>query len=57
MNTYTEAMAELKRNKRNNCENIVRWDAGDGHIGMGHWCSWRKRIVTWVCTADGFNII
>lgn len=57
MNTYSEAIAELKRNKRNNCEHIVRWDAGDGYIGEGQWCARRKRIVTWVRTSSGHTII
>ena len=57
MNTYTEAMEELKRNKRNNSSTLVLWDAGDGFTGEGYWCPQRKRIITMVRTTDGITII
>lgn len=57
MNTYTEAMKQLQHNKRTKCEHIVRWNAGDGFIGEGQWCNWRKRIVTWVVSPTGTTII
>lgn len=57
MKTYTEAMNELKRNKRNNCEHLVRWNAGEGFTGEGHWCARRQRIITYVITNDGHVII
>jgi len=57
MNTYTEAIKQLEHNKRTKCEHLVRWDAGDGFIGEGQWCNWRKRIVTWVVSPTGTTII
>ena len=56
-NSYPEAQAQLKRNKRNNDESLVTWDAGDGHVAQAHWCAWRKRIVSKTITSSGFVII
>jgi hypothetical protein len=57
MTTYTDAMKQLKLNKRANCAWLVRWDAGDGFLGEGYWCDKRKRIITYVRTTDGHVII
>jgi hypothetical protein len=56
MTTYTDAMKQLKLNKRANCAWLVRWDAGDGFLGEGYWCAKRKRIITYVRTTDGHVI-
>jgi hypothetical protein len=53
--TYAEAQAQLKRNKRNNDQTMVTWDAGDGWTAEAYWCVRRKRIVTQT-TKNGFTI-
>lgn len=53
--TYTEAQTQLKRNKRNNDQTMVTWDAGDGWKAEAYWCARRKRIVTQT-TKNGFTI-
>jgi hypothetical protein len=56
MTTYTEAMKQLKLNKRANSSRLVRWDAGDGFLAEGYWCDRRKRIITYLRTTDGYVI-
>ncbi len=55
--SYPEAQAQLKRNKRNNDESLVTWDAGDGYVAQAHWCARRNRIVSQTITPSGFVII
>lgn len=55
--TYDEAMRLLKSDKRRGESIVRRWDAGDGFIGDGFYCLWRKRIVTAVTSPEGFRII
>lgn len=54
--SYNEAQAQLKRNKRNNDQSLVTWDAGDGWTAQAHWCDRRKRIVSQTVSPAGFVI-
>ena len=53
MDTHDEAMRQLRRFQRAKVSQVVVWDAGDGFVGRGYWCQWRKRIVTEVVTPSG----
>jgi hypothetical protein len=55
--TYTEAQAILKRNKRNKCEHVVTWDAGDGWKGRGYYSIRMNRIITVAISPTGFEVI
>lgn len=54
--SYAEAQTQLKRNKRNNDQSLVTWDAGDGFTAQAHWCARRNRIVSQTVTPAGFVI-
>lgn len=55
-NSYASAKKQLESNKRLNISNLVTWDAGDGFVGRGYWCSTRQRIITEVITPSGHII-
>lgn len=49
--SYAAAMVDLKSRKE--AAGIARWDAGEGYVAEGYWCSRVKRVVTKTYNPDG----
>ena len=49
--SYAAAVADLK--KRKAAAGVARWDAGEGKVSEGYFCTWRKRVVFALYNADG----